>query len=93
MSINVPSDILEPIVQAVAADAAVAIDQVTIVRAEAVTWRDGSLGCPEPGVMYIQVLIDGYWVVLQVGDQTYDFRVDNQGDFRLCPPGRGQPPF
>jgi hypothetical protein len=91
--INVPSDIIEPIVAQVAAEAAVAIDQVEIERAEAVTWRDGSLGCPEPGVMYIQVLIDGYWVVLRVGDQTYDFRVGSQGDFRLCPPGRGQPPL
>ena len=32
-------------------------------KAEAVEWPDGSLGCPELGVMYIQVITPGYQVV------------------------------
>ena len=31
----------------------------TVVDARAVTWPDSSLGCPEPGMMYTQVLVDG----------------------------------
>ncbi len=58
--------------------------EVVIVRDEAVVWPDGSLGCPEPGVAYLQVLTDGYWVVAQVGDTRYDYRVDADGRFRLC---------
>jgi hypothetical protein len=34
------------------------------IVAERVTWSDGSLGCPEPDVMYTQALVDGYRIVL-----------------------------
>lgn len=58
--------------------------EVVFVRDEAVVWPDGSLGCPEPGVAYLQVQTDGYWVIAQVGDVRYDYRVDADGRFRLC---------
>jgi hypothetical protein len=29
-------------------------DQREVVSAKAVTWSDGSLGCPEPGKLYTQ---------------------------------------
>ena len=32
---------------------------VTVVDARAVTWGDSSLGCPEPGMMYLQVSSTG----------------------------------
>ncbi len=57
---------------------------VTLVKAEQVTWNDGSLGCPEPGVMYTQALIDGYQVVLSVGDKSYDYHLSDRGNFVLC---------
>ncbi|HWH23456.1 MAG TPA: hypothetical protein VNW68_01035 [Candidatus Limnocylindria bacterium] len=93
VEIDVPEDVLQPILEALAVEAGVGQDQIAIVRAEQVTWRDASLGCPEPGMMYIQVLTEGYWVVLRVNDQTFDFRVDSQGQFRLCPEGMGQDPL
>ena len=58
---------------------------VTVVLAEPVTWRDGSLGCPQPGVAYTQALVPGYRVVLDVGGVVYDYRVGRGGRFRLCP--------
>ena len=57
---------------------------VTLVKAEQVTWNDGSLGCPEPGVMYTQALIDGYQVVFSVGDKSYDYHLSDRGNFVLC---------
>jgi hypothetical protein len=57
---------------------------IQVIRAQAVTWNDGSLGCPEPGVFYTQALVDGYWVVLQIAGGTYDYRVSDSGFFRLC---------
>jgi hypothetical protein len=36
-----------------------------VVQAEAVTWPDGALGCPEPGIVYTQALVPGYWVVVE----------------------------
>ncbi len=63
-----------------------------MVRAESAVWNDGALGCPEPGMMYTQALVNGYWVVIDAAGQNYDFRVDSRGNFRLCGPGQGRPP-
>ena len=90
---QVPEGILAPILKEAARVANVPPQQLTIVRAEAVVWNDGSLGCPEPGMEYTQALINGYWVVIKAAAQTYDFRVDRGGSFRLCPEGRGHPPL
>ena len=38
---------------------------------EAVEWPDTSLGCPEPGMMYAQVITAGYRIVLALGEQDY----------------------
>ena len=57
----------------------------TVVKAEAVEWPDGSLGCPELGVMYMQVVTPGYQVVLGLDGTSYDYRVAGEGDvIRLC---------
>jgi hypothetical protein len=62
-------------------------EAVTVVKSEAVTWNDGSLGCPKRGVFYIQVLIEGYWVILQVGPTQYDYHVGTNGTpIVLCEP-------
>ena len=60
-------------------------DQLMIARAQSVTWSDGSLGCPEPGMMYTQALVNGYWVVIQAADQNYDFRVGSGGSLPIVP--------
>lgn len=58
--------------------------EVNLIRAEAVVWPDGSLGCPEPGVMYTQALVEGYWVVMEIDGETYDFRINDNGFAKLC---------
>jgi hypothetical protein len=65
------------------ADAATA----TVVVAQAVTWPDGSLGCPEPGVKYEPVEVAGYQVVFDVGGVQYDFRATQAGYVRACTRG------
>ena len=62
-------------------------DAVTVVQAVAVTWPDGSLGCPEPGMMYTQALVDGTFVLLEAGGVQYQY---HGGDpLFLCEPGKG----
>ena len=90
---QVPKGILDPILKEAAKRANVPPQELVIVRAEAVVWNDGSLGCPEPGMEYTQALINGYWVVIKAAGQEYDFRVGGGGSFRLCPQGRGHPPL
>ena len=64
---------------------------ITVVRSEEVIWNDGSLGCPEPGGMYTQALVNGFWVVLEHDGKQYDYRANDKGFFRLCEAG-GAPP-
>jgi len=55
-----------------------------VVKGVAVTWPNGSLGCPKPGMMYTQALVDGYQVVVKAGGTTYDYRFGNTSVPRLC---------
>ena len=82
-----PLDLLEAIIADLVQRTGVDSQAVKIVRAEEVVWNDGSLGCHEPGVCYTQALVNGYRVVLQVGDETYDYRATESGAFRLCEGG------
>lgn len=69
-----------------------ATDAVTLVTFEDVTWNDGSLGCPKPGEMYTQALVDGSRTVLELDGVTYDYHAGADGDPFLCenpPPGPG----
>ncbi len=46
---------------------------IGVAVAHELTWPDGSLGCPEPGVEYTQALIDGYRIELIDGDTVYQY--------------------
>lgn len=87
MSANVPATILEAIREDAAAVASADPGDVEVVTAKAVTWNDGSLGCPEPGMMYTQALVDGYQVIVRAGDEELDYRVGTNGTFRICEDG------
>jgi hypothetical protein len=89
---EVPVELFLDAAEQAAAIAAVPVDQVSLVRAAAVTWNDGSLGCPEPGQMYTQALVPGFWLVLVAGGNEFDFRASERGEVKLCPAGQGIPP-
>jgi hypothetical protein len=57
---------------------------IEIIRAEAVIWSSGALGCPEPDQVYTQAQVRGFHVVLAVPERRYDYRVIENGPFRLC---------
>jgi hypothetical protein len=81
---EVPEAILGPILDDAAAATGLDPADIEVVRAESVTWPDGSLGCPEPGMMYTQALVDGYQVVLDADGEELDYRVGESGAFRIC---------
>jgi hypothetical protein len=87
----VPEAVSARVVADAAAKAGVAPDAVTVVRAEPTTWTSGALGCPEPGHVYTQALVQGYWIVVEAGGKQYDYRVTQDGSMKLCenPPGPG----
>ena len=81
---GIPGDILNSVLDDAAQKLGVAPDTLVVTKAEAVTWPDGSLGCPEPGMFYTQALIDGDWIVVEAGGQSLDYRVSGGGNFRIC---------
>lgn len=58
-----------------------------VVRSEAVTWPDGSLGCPQPGMYYEQIEVEGYQVVFEVDGAQYDYRATVGGIVLACEQG------
>jgi hypothetical protein len=83
-STNVPQDILDAVLADASQRTGTPAEDLVITKAELVTWPDGGLGCPEPGMVYIQVLVDGYQVVVADGVTQLDYRGDGNG-FRICP--------
>ncbi|MCA9977038.1 MAG: hypothetical protein KC413_14855, partial [Anaerolineales bacterium] len=47
--------------------------QIDLVEYQAVTWRDGSLGCPQTGMAYTQALVEGYRIQLQIDGVQYNY--------------------
>jgi hypothetical protein len=68
--------------------AGVPTESVRVVSATAETWPNGSLGCPTPGSGSADVITEGYRLVVQAGDRTYDYRItqniDGRTHIRLC---------
>jgi hypothetical protein len=81
---SLPAAIIDPIVADAAARLAVDPSAVKIVSAEARTYGDGSLGCPQPGEMYTQAVVDGYQVIVEVNGMQLDYRGSGPGRFRIC---------
>ena len=74
-----PASTVEEAVTLLAAHLRVDVEEIGVVKAEAVTWPDSSLGCPEPGELYTQALVDGSQVVLRHGDRMYDYHAGSDG--------------
>jgi hypothetical protein len=66
--------------------------EVRVVSVEEVTWPDGSLGCPQPGMMYPQVLTDGTRIALEAGGKRYEYHAGGpRGPFLCEDPQHPQP--
>jgi hypothetical protein len=85
-------ELFDAIVADAASRAGVDRSAFTVATAAAVTWSDSSLGCPEPGMVYMQALVPGYHVILEQAGTQYDYHADRRGNFRLCPPDRAKEP-
>lgn len=76
--------------QALADRLGLALEAVTVESVEEVTWRDSALGCPAPGMMYLQVLTPGYRIVLEAEGEEYTYHTDRGNQLVLCG-SKGQP--
>ncbi len=52
--------------------------KIAVVRTEVREWPDTSLGCPQEGMFYAQVITPGYRVVLEAGGRLYEYHTDQE---------------
>ena len=82
----VAANLLEEVNEAIASLVAAgnSTDDLTVLRAEAVTWSDGSLGCPKPGRVYTQALVEGYLIIVDTPDGEKAFHAKAGEPPALC---------
>jgi len=79
-----PQEVLDSILADASERTGLPQGELTVVRSEAVQWPDGALGCPEPGQVYTQAIVPGYWIEISNRDTILDYRSDAAGNFKLC---------
>ena len=57
---------------------------IVTVSAQAMSWPDGSLGCPQPGMLYTQAIVDGAQIQLSVDSTSYSYHSGASGAPFLC---------
>jgi uncharacterized protein (TIGR00251 family) len=63
--------------------------EITFVSSIPGEWNDSSLGCPEPGQTYAQVITPGYIIILAVGPTNYEVHTDLSGTAVVCTGSEG----
>jgi hypothetical protein len=58
-------------IDALAAELQVPKEKIEVDTVRAVEWRDSSIGCPKPGMAYLDVVSAGHKVTLRVDGQFY----------------------
>jgi len=76
--------IIKLVKQHLAQTLGITADQIVLSDIKPVLWRDAGLGCPKPGVDYIQMETPGYNILLEAGGKTYRYHTDEVKRFVLC---------
>ena len=63
---------VEAAVKRLALDLHITSAEIAVVSFEAVQWPAASLGAPQPGMMYAQMVTGGYRVILSAQGQQYE---------------------
>lgn len=75
-------------------------EQIELIEFKAMVWPDSSMGCPQPGMEYMQVQREGYLIRLQYGGKLFNYHGGGNRPSFLCekeagddallpPPGSG----
>jgi len=60
------------------------VTQIKLMEAREIIWPDASLGCPQPGIVYAQVPVNGLLIRLGVGKEMYFYHTAGTADLFLC---------
>jgi hypothetical protein len=64
---------------------------IALLGYQSMDWPDGGLGCPEPGVMYPQVMMEGSRIRLSAKGRAWTYHAGGGAPF-LCDKRRRFPP-
>ena len=76
---------MAPLVAAIAEDLGVPPESVQVITMEPRDWPDSSLGCPQPDMLYAQVITPGYVVLVEVSGERIEYHTDERGTVVRCP--------
>lgn len=62
----------------------IAANDIQLVDMKSREWSDTSLGCPQEGMMYAQMLTSGYVITLEAQSSQYEFHTDTADKVVLC---------
>lgn len=62
----------------------ISVNEINLMEAIPVTWPDASLGCPQEGMMYAQVLTPGYLILLERGGATFEYHASSGNTIVAC---------
>jgi hypothetical protein len=77
------ADLAKLAIRTLAQDLGVAEDRIVVDTIRAVDWRDSSIGCPQPGQAYLQVITPGHRITLRV-DGQFHFVHEANGRAFVC---------
>jgi hypothetical protein len=79
---------LKPYIDIAVADLAqrlsIEASDISVASATLQQWSDSSLGCPEPGRQYAQVVTDGALIMLAAGGKEYRYHAGGSRPPFLC---------
>jgi hypothetical protein len=92
---------MQPLVQIALDDLSarlgISTGEIEVLQAQGVVWGDTSMGCPQPGMAYLQVPQDGALIRLSAGGQVYNYHSGGNRPLFLCEqtgtPDKGTPFF
>ncbi|HEY6125437.1 MAG TPA: hypothetical protein VIV63_12365 [Steroidobacteraceae bacterium] len=87
---SVPRAVRRAVVADAARRFAVSENEVVLINAESVTWSDGSMGCPQPGQMYTQMLVPGFRLAAKTSAGQMVYHTDSRGTVVNCAAGKFQ---
>lgn len=77
-------DPIEAAIEALSRETGRPPDGIELLEAIPVQWNDSSLGCPQPGQAYLQVVTPGYLVTLMLEETIYQVHADLAGRAIVC---------
>ncbi|MDX2418253.1 MAG: hypothetical protein QNK19_12400 [Xanthomonadales bacterium] len=80
-----PKEQIEFSKQDLASRLGLGVDAIKVSGATSVNWRSGALGCPKPGVNYMDVLVPGVRIILRVDNAIYRYHAIPNGQPFYCP--------